>query len=98
MPSACYFEGDFWLCKTATTAGQSPTTHPAKWAKCQIPSVFRRYVIEAALAAVLPGEGKVDQARAVAKDAARLLDEVVQRHANTARHSAARRSTVLLRA
>lgn len=40
--------GNFYDCLSATTAGQTPITHPAKWAKVEIPLAFRAWLIHGA--------------------------------------------------
>lgn len=97
MPDQCYHDGDFWQCSQATSAGQSPTTHPAKWVRQEIPANFRRYIVRAAVAKILPGEGKTDIARAVTKEATSILEELIARHGNTDANDAAARATVMTR-
>jgi hypothetical protein len=42
-----YFtDGDYYLCLSAATAGQTPVTHAAKWALIEFPDIVSRYVIE----------------------------------------------------
>lgn len=82
MASQAYFEGDWWVAVTATNAGESPTTHPAKWAKLQIPADFERYVVQAAYAGILPGEGLNDKRRQELLLADRLKEETRHRYQN----------------
>ncbi len=46
--SATGYEGDYWVCAEATSAGQSPSTHPAKWTKQEIPENLRDAIAHAA--------------------------------------------------
>lgn len=41
------YEGDFWLCAAATTAGQNPETHAAKWTRQEIPECLRDAIAHA---------------------------------------------------
>ncbi|MEO6569466.1 MAG: hypothetical protein ABIO94_11940 [Opitutaceae bacterium] len=43
-------EGDFWLCTTNTTAGQSPETTPASWERLEFPVWLRTPVARKAFA------------------------------------------------
>lgn len=97
MPTQCYHDGDFWLCKSATAAGQSPTTTPAKWTKQEIPAAFRRYLVTASVAKILPGEGKTDLARAVVKEAEAIGLELVARHSATEGNDVEAQSDVKMR-
>lgn len=94
MPDQIYHDGDFWQCKSTTSAGESPTTTPAKWAKQAIPAIFRQYIVRAAVARILPGEGKTDLARAVAKEAEDIRLELVARHSSTSGNDVAGLSNV----
>ena len=35
MAYQTYYDGDFWYCKAATSVGQSPATHPAKFERIE---------------------------------------------------------------
>jgi hypothetical protein len=55
------YEGDYWLCATATSAGQNPETHAAKWTRQEIPESLRDAIAHAAYGdylrpAAKPGE------------------------------------------
>jgi hypothetical protein len=56
------FEGDFWKCLTATTAGQNPSTHAAKWSKLSIPAFLADFAVKAASLGYREGETKLDAA------------------------------------
>lgn len=43
-----YFSGDYYKALSATSAGESPSTDPAKWEKIEFPYIFSEYVAEAA--------------------------------------------------
>lgn len=40
--------GDFWIANQAVSAGQSPTTHPAKWDRVVFPYYLAEYVAQSA--------------------------------------------------
>jgi hypothetical protein len=80
MPSQAYFEidgiGDFYDAVVATSAGQSPLTHPEKWRKVALPEFFERIVVAHAAAICFVGEGQVDKARVLRAEGVDLLDEL----------------------
>lgn len=41
------YEGDYWKCATATTAGQNPETHASKWTRQEIPEGLRDAIAHA---------------------------------------------------
>ncbi len=47
------YEGDFWYCETATTAGQNPETHASKWTRQEIPELLRDAIAHAAYSDML---------------------------------------------
>lgn len=51
------FEGDYWKCVTATNAGENPETHPAKWARIELPSWLKEAVAGRAFAEYLITDG-----------------------------------------
>lgn len=53
---------NYYRCTTATTAGQSPETHAAKWSRRDIPHLFFEYVIQGAYSDWLRADGKRDEA------------------------------------
>jgi hypothetical protein len=79
MPSQCYYNGDWYACLSATSPGQSPGSHPEKWKKLEIPAAFERYLVQAAYAALLPGEGQSDKRAGEARIAEQLLQDTRQR-------------------
>lgn len=97
MTTQCYHDGDFWQCKAATSAGESPTTTPAKWVRQTIPAQFRRYLVLAAAAKILPGEGKTDLARAVTKEAESIAIGMVATHSLSDQNDAAATAEVRTR-
>lgn len=86
MSNQCYFNGDFYQCVTATTAGESPTTAPAKWRKVKLPSKWRWVLAQLTYAHLLRLDGQTDKAnveRNVATARDRVgLDELIRQEAN----------------
>lgn len=86
MSNQCYHNGDFWQCVTATNAGESPTTHPAKWRKLKLPGKWRWVLAQLTYAALLVMDGQNDKAnvaRSVAYGRDRTgLDELIRAEAN----------------
>lgn len=88
-----YFEpagsrGNFYNCITATSAGQSPTTHAAKWDLVEIPEMFRGYLEWQTYANTLPFniDGQRNETRALALATADtylndLMDELLRQQA-----------------
>lgn len=70
MPSQCYFEGDFYYATEDTSAGESPSTHPDKWQKLELPVDLEQAVALYAAASLLMGK-KEFEAGAVAANYAR---------------------------
>lgn len=89
MADQCYFNGNFYQCKSATTAGESPLTAPAKWSLVQIPRDWRWVLTRLTYANLLEVDGQKDKAmteRALAiGDDRRGLDFMVRREANSDR-------------
>jgi hypothetical protein len=52
------YEGDYWVCVTATTAGQDPEDTAAKWTKQEIPEALRDAIAHAAYSDYLRPVGK----------------------------------------
>ena len=52
------YEGDYWLCLTATSAGQDPEDTPAKWQRQEIPEALRDAIAHAAYSDYLRPVGK----------------------------------------
>lgn len=85
----CYHEGEFWQCVTATGPGESPSTHPAKWRRIQIPAAFRAVLGELTHAHLLKMDGQLDKYHAVrgaALNGDHGLKELVRRAVNAERH------------
>lgn len=70
-----YFtDGDYWKCTTATNAGESPLTHPAKWERVDFPYVLSKFVIEGAYAAVMgKNDGQQEKYPSESSEAYQLL-------------------------
>lgn len=54
--------GNFYDCITATNAGESPETHPAKWSVVEIPLMFSSYLVYGATADYFRTEKQYDAA------------------------------------
>lgn len=67
------YEGDFWECLSATTAGQDPEDTPAKWERVAFPAWLRRPVAHAAYADWLRQDGEPTLARLADEEAYLLL-------------------------
>ena len=52
------YEGDYWLCLTATSASQDPEDTPAKWQRQEIPEALRDAIAHAAYSDYLRPVGK----------------------------------------
>lgn len=55
--------GNLYDCVTATSAGESPSSAPAKWSVVGIPAVFEAFLIWSAYGKALTGEGQADKRR-----------------------------------
>jgi hypothetical protein len=66
--------GDFWQCLEATTAGQSPATHPAKWTKKDVPYIFATYISRGMYADWLRSELQTEAAQVAEQEAQAMLD------------------------
>lgn len=69
MAYQVYFEsadgiGDWYQARTATSPGQSPETHPAKWHREELPFSFRDILVARSVAILMAGEGQDDKAMA----------------------------------
>jgi hypothetical protein len=69
--------GNFYICLEATTAGQNPTTHPAKWQLVTIPYLFASYVARGAYADWLRSELQVEAAQVAEAEAERHLTDAI---------------------
>lgn len=74
-----YFDGNFYLCLDAASAGETPATHPAKWELQVIPVEFQRYLEQGAYADWLPSDGQNDRRQVESKIADGYLGEVAMR-------------------
>lgn len=73
------YEGDFWECLSATNAGESPLTTPAKWSLVAFPEWLRASVAAAAYADWLRHDGNPEVARLEEAEAQRLLLQAFHR-------------------
>lgn len=87
----CYFNGDFYQCDTATTAGQSPATHDSLWRKIKLPSKWRWVLAQLTYAHLLRLDGQTDKAnveRSIAYGRDRTgLDDIIRQEANEENHA-----------
>jgi hypothetical protein len=81
MDNQIYFNGDFWQCVTATTAGESPTSAAAKWRKLRIPKEWRRVLAKLTFANLLELDGQTDKAKIHRDTGEALLDDLVRQAA-----------------
>lgn len=90
MSNQCYFNGDFYQCVTATTAGQSPTTTATSWRKIALPNKWRWVLAQLTYANLLRLDGQTDKATvamSIAYGRERTgLDELVRQEANEEGH------------
>lgn len=86
MADQCYFNGNFYQCATATTAGESPATAPSKWRMVQIPKEWRDVLARLTYANLLELDGQKEKAEAERAGAETMerngLQELVRRAAN----------------
>lgn len=82
MAKQAYFNGNFYQCATATNAGETPLTHPAKWRLVRIPKEWRRVLARLTYANLLEIDGQKDKAKAEIQDAQVELEELVRKEAN----------------
>lgn len=69
--------GNFYDCLEATTAGQSPSTHPAKWQIVQIPYLFAAYAARGAFSDWLKSELQLEAAQVAEAEAQNTLTEAI---------------------
>lgn len=69
--------GNFYTCLTATTAGQSPSTHPAKWSLITIPYLFAGYAARGAYADWLRSELQIEAAQVAEAESEKVLADTV---------------------
>lgn len=82
----CYYNGDFYQCATATSAGESPATAAAKWRKIKLPSKWRWALAQLTYANLLVIDGQNDKAtiessKAYGRDRVGV-DELLRQEAN----------------
>jgi len=84
-----YFNGDFYQCVTATSAGESPTTTAAKWRKIKLLGKWRWVLSQLTYSHLLRLDGQTDKAnveRSIAYGRDRVgLDDLVRQEANEER-------------
>lgn len=66
--------GNFYTCLATTNVGENPTTHPAKWAKIEIPYAFGPYMAWGAAADWMVSEGNVEGAAVLEQKANGIID------------------------
>lgn len=71
--------GNFYECLTATTAGQSPSTHPAYWQKKELPYVFGSYISRGMYSDWLRSEMQIELAQIAEAEAASFLEMEVDK-------------------
>ena len=69
--------GNFYNCLEATTAGQSPSTHPVKWQIVQIPYLFASYAARGAFSDWLKSELQLEAAQVAEAEAQNTLTEAI---------------------
>ena len=69
--------GNFYTCLAATNIGESPSTHPAKWSKIEIPYVLASYLARAAYSDWLRSEMQPDVAQIAEQEAESLLVQTI---------------------
>ncbi len=82
MSDQAYFNGEYYQCATATSAGESPTTTPAKWRRIQIPKDWRLTLARLTYGHLLELDGQKDKSRMELGAAREMLDEKVRLPAN----------------
>jgi hypothetical protein len=93
MPSQVYYAGDWYDCLAATNPGESPASHPAKWAKVEIPRLFERALVQGGFESSLLREGQHDKRASEKAHFELLLDEIT---ADQMTHEADLERTVVL--
>lgn len=82
MANQVYFNGHFWQCVAAASAGESPATHPEKWRRIQIPKRLRRVLSRLTYGHLLDIDGQKDKSLKELGDARELLEDLVRQEAN----------------
>lgn len=66
---------NFYTCLVVSTiAGQNPNSHPANWAKVEIPYIFSSFMSWASAANWLVSEGQIQEATVIEEKAKQVLD------------------------
>lgn len=74
-----FTDGDCYEAVLATTAGQSPATHPGLWRKYEFPTVLKQAVAHGIWSGLVGSEQDPDLSRSLAADADRIArDEIKQ--------------------
>ena len=71
--------GDFWECTEATTTGQSPSTHPSKWVKKDVPYIFGTYISRGMYADWLRSELQIEASQVSEAEAQAMLEAEVDK-------------------
>jgi len=66
--------GDFYECLEATTAEQSPFTHPTKWLKKEVPYIFGTFVSRGMFSDWLRSELQIEASQIAEQEAQGMLD------------------------
>lgn len=94
MPDQCYFNGNYYQCVTATNAGESPATHPAKWRQIQLPKAWRWALAQLTYAELLKMDGQNDKALFARDEATGAQDvgveDLIRKEANREAHRLSR--------
>jgi len=85
MASQVYFVdadgvGEWYECVSLASPGQSPATHPAKWARVQIPAFLESAVVDIAAGYAYQSDGQGDRRRTIQKDGRDTLYQTFIRH------------------
>lgn len=70
-----YYDGDYWKCIVATTAGQSPDTTPNSWERLVIPATFLDFCTFNAYGDWLISDGQLEKAQAAYAIAQSKMDD-----------------------
>lgn len=69
------YDGDWWVCQSTTSAGETPESTPAKWTRQEFPAWLRDCVAQAAYADWLRQDGTPEAARLEEATAMQFLFE-----------------------
>lgn len=85
------YDGDYWECLSATTAGQNPETHAAKWSRIELPAWLKETVCAQAFHEYLITDGApFEQTNRAAAVADGLLNQAVHLFVGQQRQSLGR--------